>query len=58
MSARPNENTNGVLREYFPKGTDLSVHSIHEITSVAAVLNAREKRWDGNFAGALDEWPS
>src|SRR5206468_3676935 len=36
-----NENTNGLLRQYFPKGTDLSIHSAEEISAVAAALNAR-----------------
>src|SRR5271163_2668075 len=35
-----NENTNGLLRQYFPKGTDLSMHSADEIAAVAAALNA------------------
>jgi IS30 family transposase len=35
-----NENTNGLLRQYFPKGTDLSMHSAEEIAAVAAALNA------------------
>jgi IS30 family transposase len=53
-----NENTNGLLRQYFPKGTDLSVHSVHEITAVAAVLNARPRKTLGwkTPAEALDEW--
>ena len=39
-----NENTNGLLRQYFPKGTDLSLHSAEEIAAVAAVLNARPRK--------------
>lgn len=34
-----NENTNGLLRQYFPKGSDLSVHSPEQLTAVAAELN-------------------
>ena len=39
-----NENTNGLLRQYFPKGTDLSIHSAEEIATVAAALNARPRK--------------
>ena len=39
-----NENTNGLLRQYFPKGTDLSAHGAEEIAAVAAVLNARPRK--------------
>ena len=36
-----NENTNGLLRQYFPKGTDLSRWSADELEAVAAALNSR-----------------
>jgi IS30 family transposase len=39
-----NENTNGLLRQYFPKGTDLSRHSREEIEAVAATLNSRPRK--------------
>ena len=39
-----NEHTNGLLRDYFPKGTDLSVHSADEIARVQAELNSRPRR--------------
>jgi IS30 family transposase len=39
-----NENTNGLLRQYFPKGTDLSMNSAEEIAAVAAALNSRPRK--------------
>ena len=52
-----NENTNGLLRQYFPKGTDLSRWSAEEIEAVANVLNSRPRKTLGwkTPAEALDE---
>jgi len=39
-----NENTNGLLRQYFPRGTDLARHSTEELAAVAAALNGRPRK--------------
>lgn len=53
-----NEDTNGLLRQYFPKGTDLSRWNAEEIQAVAHALNARPRRTFGwkTPAEALNEY--
>jgi IS30 family transposase len=39
-----NENTNGLLRQYFPRGTDLARHSAEDLAAVAEALNTRPRK--------------
>jgi transposase, IS30 family len=53
-----NENTNGLVRQYFPKGTDLSEHSAEDLAAVAIALNSRPRKTLGwrTPAEALDQF--
>jgi IS30 family transposase len=56
-----NENTNGLLRQYFPKGSDLRAHDADHLAAVATELNARPRKtllWDtpaAHLAGVMSQ---
>ena len=54
LAARTNENTNGLLRQYFPKGTDLSVRDEAFLDAVADELNDRPRKRLG-FAKPIEQ---
>ena len=56
-----NENTNGLLRQYFPKGSDLHAHSARRLADVAAELNERPRKvlgWDSPAARLAGHLPA
>lgn len=53
-----NENTNGLLRQYFPKKTDLSIHSQVKLDKVATSLNQRPRKILGYLTPAIIFWKS
>ena len=49
-----NENTNGLLHQYFPKGTNLSIYSVDDLDAVADELNDRPRKRLG-FAKPIEQ---
>jgi transposase, IS30 family len=53
-----NENTNGLLRQYLPKGSDLTIHNAHDLRQIADRLNHRPRLCLGDLtpAEAVRRW--
>ena len=57
-SAAANENTNGLLRQYFPKGTDMAALTQHDLDEAAYSLNTRPRQTLGRMTPSQTSSPT